>query len=370
MIKQKKLNGYFFDKGKILFVRSLLILISFFPLSACDLFNTEVKEYLLQFNSADGTLEQVIAEGYLMIEGVKTNLNTGNIQELSVSEEFIFLTMVVGGDTYYLRIPSQNKSFDLIQDYLDDAMTFVSNIYTPVSGIGNLNYFTVKATDTYDGTGSFKLTAVGEFKATNSSQIKQLVYEFEIDFDTKRTGGISGGGGSSGGGSTGGGTGITSCVNEIKAPILRSYWSDQIKPGSATGTGKKVAAKTIFSNYTDSDVALVIDGTSGNTRYVVQIILMGSNLVAGKKIDFRNAGVGTGLTSTGAVGRLIAFNGTVNDDWRTNRDWGKNQDRGDLTIETVSPKITGTYNFQASGDGYPSLNNQYTEVSGRFCIDP
>ncbi len=366
MLQAKKLSTYVLEKGKYFLFRSLLILFSFFPLSGCELFNTEVKEYLLQFNSADGSLEQVIADGYLMIDGIKTDLNTGNILELSVSEEVIFLKTIVAGDTYYLKVPSQNKSFDLIEDYLDDAMTLLSDLYRPVSGIGNLSGFTVNAQDTYEGSGSFKLTAVGEFKVNNSSQLKQLVYEFEIDFDTNRTGGLAGGGSS--GGSTGG-SGTGACTNAIDAKNLVSYWS-QIKSGSATGTGKKVAGNTIFADYKTSDVGLVLDGSAGGTRYVVQIMLTGSNLVANKTLEFRNAGTGTGLTSTGAVGRLIAFNGTVNDDWRTNRDFGKNKNMGTLRILTISPKITGTYSFQASGDGYPSLNNQFVTVTGTFCIDP
>ena len=82
------------------------------PLAGCQFFETKVKEFLLQFNSADGSLDQVIADGYLLIDGIKTDLSTGNIQELSVSEEFIYLKTIVGGDTYYLRVPSKNKSFD------------------------------------------------------------------------------------------------------------------------------------------------------------------------------------------------------------------------------------------------------------------
>ena len=181
-----------------------------------------------------------------------------------------------------------------------------------------INDFTVKAKDSYEGKGRFNISGKGKFtRALGTRQPQSFDFILSVDFDTDRAIGspISGGNsGGSTGGSTGGGSGSTSCVNDIKAPILTSYWRDQIRPGSATGTGRKVAANTIFSNYSASDVALVIDGTSGGTRYVVQIMLTASNLVANKTIDFRNAGTGTGLTSTGAVGRLIAFNGSVNDD--------------------------------------------------------
>lgn len=356
-------------KAKSGFVRSMLVIFSLFYLPSCELFETEVKQYLLEFNSADGSINQVIADGYLMIDGSRTDISTGNLVSLSVSEEVIFLTMEVGGDTYYLKVPSFDKDYDLVDDYLDGAMTFVGVSYRTIGGIGSVSNYSVTASDTYEGEGNFNLAAVGEFQPYSGGQINDLVFQLELDFDTNRTGGVSGGGSGSGGSGSTGGSGSGTCVNEIKAPTLVSYW-DQIKPGSATGTGKKVAANTIFSNYTASDVALVIDGTSGSTRYVVQIMLTASNLVANKTLEFRNAGTGTGLTSTGAVGRLIALNGTVNDDWRTNRDFGKNKNMGTLRILTVTPKITGTYSFDASGDGYPSLNNQFAKVSGSFCIDP
>lgn len=352
---------------------SLWAFFSLFFLPSCDLFEGEVKEYLFQFNSADGSLEKIIANGNLVIDGVQTSLSTSNIQELSISNEFIFLTMTAGNDTFYFKAPNNGRSaLDLVDNYLDEATTFLSNLFRPISGIGGVSGFTVSAKDTDVGAGSFSLVAVGDFQPNSGGSAKQIVFDYDIDFDTSRTGGLAGGGSSGGGsGSTGGtgGSGSGACVNEIKAPTLVSYW-DQIKPGSATGTGKRVAANTIFSNYTASDVALVIDGTSGSTRYVVQIMFTGSNLVANKTLNFQNAGTGTGLTNTGAVGRLIAVNGSVNDDWRTNRDFGKNKNMGTLTIKTVTPKITGTYSFDASGDGYPSLNNQFAKVSGSFCIDP
>ncbi|MDP2285935.1 MAG: hypothetical protein Q8L06_17485, partial [Pseudohongiella sp.] len=100
------------------------------------------------------------------------------------------------------------------------------------------------------------------------------------------------------------------------------------------------------------------------------MMLTPANLVANKTLSFLNAGVGTGLTNTGAVGRLIAVNGGVNDDWRTNRDFGKNKPMGEIKITAVTPEIRGSYSFKASGDGYPTLNKQYAEVSGTFCIKP
>jgi hypothetical protein len=37
----------------------------------------------------------------------------------------------------------------------------------------------------------------------------------------------------------------------------------------------------------------------------------------------------------------------------------------------VAPKITGTYEFEAYGDGYDGKTNfQKVNVIGKFCIDP
>ncbi|TFH74918.1 hypothetical protein E3V39_01850 [Gammaproteobacteria bacterium LSUCC0112] len=182
---------------------------------------------------------------------------------------------------------------------------------------------------------------------------------------------VPGSGGSTGGSGSGGSSGSSACVNTINVSPTNfaSYWS-QIKPGNATGTGRRAAGNTVFSDLRSTDVALILDATSGSNRYQVQMMLTPANLVANKTLPFLNAGVGAGLTSTGAVGRLIAVNGGVNDDWRTNRDFGKNKNMGEIRISAVTPEIRGTYSFRASGDGYPTLNNQYAEVSGTFCIKP
>ncbi|GAB2484933.1 hypothetical protein [Algoriphagus taiwanensis] len=360
--------------NKVLFP-SLFFFLSLFFLPSCELFETEVEDYLLQFNSADGSIDQLIANGQLLIDGVETGLSTSNIQELSVSNEFISLKFTLGNDTFYFRAPNNGRSgLDLVDNYLDEATTFLSNVFTPISGIGGVSRFTIEAKDTYEGSGDLSLVVVGDFQSSEGGASKQIVFDFDIDFDTSRTGGLLGSGGGSGGGtdSGGSGSGSGSCINEIKAPTLVSYWGDQIRPVSqVTGTGKKVAGNTIFSDYKSSDVGLVIDGTSGDTRYVIQILLTPGNLVANKRLDFINAGAGAGLTNAGAVGRLIALKGSINDDWRTNRDFGKNKDTGNLFIESVSPQIRGTYEFEAYGDGYDNkTNKQLAKVSGSFCIDP
>ena len=353
------------------FVLGIFFLFTAFFLPSCEFFETKVEEYLLQFNSSAGTLEQVIVDGYLLIDGQRTDISLSNLTELSVSEKWIRLTIYEGRDIYYLTVPSFNKDFNIVEEYLDDVMTFVSVFHNTLGGIGSVSNYSVEATDTYEGAGSFQLSGVGELESTSTGQVQDLVFEMDFDFDTSRTGGSLGtGGGSSGGGTGSGGSGSASCDNTIQISQLLSYWP-QIGKGDAVGTGKKVAGNTIFSNLKPTDVGLVVDGTSGDTRYVVQILLTPGNLVANKSLDFIHAGRGAPLTSSGAVGILIAIKGGVNDGWQTNYDYGENRDTGNLFIESVSPQIRGTYEFEAYGDGFDNVKNkQLVRLKGEFCIDP
>ncbi|MFN3996274.1 MAG: hypothetical protein ACK4HU_00535 [Algoriphagus sp.] len=276
-------------------------------------------------------------------------------------------------------IPAKDGTYTIKEDvpFNEEGIEIYAEGYSFFGKSGTATVSSHKA-DILDGTRgkiSFKLKGDGVFGGSDPRSIDRSIgFDLTVSFDNRNdpiASTPSNPGGSTGGttGGATGGSGTASCVNFIDAKNLVSYWS-QIKPGSASGTGRKVAGNTIFADYKSTDVALVIEATTAGTRYMVQIMLTGSNLVANKTLEFRNAGAGTGLTNTGAVGRLIAFNGTVNDDWRTNRDFGKNKPMGTLKILTVTPEITGEYSFQASGDGYPSLNNQFVNVSGTFCIKP
>jgi hypothetical protein len=356
---------------------SLIFIIWLTP--ACDLLDSlkdtdEVSYFISSFES----LSNPEVVGSLTDNGAPaSNLSVANI---TASESQITFTLASPNLVRLtFSIPAKNGTFTLMEDVPsnEDGIEAYADGY---SFFGKSGSATVSSysTDILDGTRgkiSFKLKGEGVFGGTDPRSINRTIgFDLTVNFDNRNdpvfsppsnpgggTGGTGGGSGSSGG--------SNACVNSIDANIQASYWP-QLVSGSATGTGRKVAANAIFSNYKSTDVALVIEGNTGGTRYMVQIMLTGSNLVANKSLDFINGGTGAGLTSAGAVGRLIASKGTVNDDWRTNRDWGKNQDRGNLTILTVSPQITGTYDFEASGDGYPSLNKQYARVVGKFCIDP
>lgn len=345
-------------------------------LSGCDLLESLKKnEDVAYFISSFESLSNPVVSGTLTDDG--DLVNNLSVSSFTASESGITFTLssseLVG---LTIAIPSKNGTFDIQKElaFDEDGITIASDrssIYVK-SGTGTVSGHSATILDVSRGKITFKLTGNGLFGSDDPRSIdRPIAFDLTVSFDNREdpiASIPSNPGGGSDGGSTGG-SGSTDCVNFIDAKNLISYWP-QIKSGSATGTGRRAAANTIFSDYRSTDVALVLDGTSGGTRYVVQIMLTGSNLVANKTIEFRNAGAGTGLTSTGAVGRLIAFNGTVNDDWRTNRDFGKNKPMGELKILTVTPEITGEYSFQASGDGYPSLNDQFVIVSGTFCIKP
>lgn len=367
MQSQRKLTQLFF----------LIFLTIIIP--SCDLLETlkkneEVSYFITSFES----LSNPEVDGSLTDNGAPaSNLSIMNIVASESQITFTLASPNLVRLTF--SIPSKNGTFDIKEDvsFDEEGIEVYANGYSfyAKSGSATVSNHSADIIDTSRGKITFKLKGNGMFGGSDPRFVdRSISFDLSVSFDNRNdpvASTPSNPGGSTGGntgGSTGGG-GSTDCVNSIDAKNLVSYWP-QIKSGNATGTGKRVAGNTIFADLKSSDVALVLDGSAGGTRYVIQIMLTGSNLIANKTLEFRNAGVGTGLTSTGAVGRLIAFNGTVNDDWRTNRDFGKNKNMGTLKILTVTPEITGEYSFQASGDGYPSLNNQFVNVSGKFCIKP
>lgn len=354
---------------------SLIFLIIIIP--GCDLLESLKKnEDVSYFISSFESLSNPDVAGSLTDAGDPAgNLS---ITKITASESLITFTLASPNLVRLtFSIPAKDGTYTIKEDvsFDEEGIEIYAQGYSFFGKSGSAVVSSHSA-DILDGTRgkiSFKLKGDGMFGGSDPRSIdRSISFDLTVSFDNRNdpiASSPSNPGGSTGG-NTGGSTGgTTDCVNLIDAKNLVSYWP-QIRSGNASGTGRKVAGNTIFSDYKSTDVALVIDGTTAGTRYMVQIMLTGSNLVANKTLEFRNAGAGTGLTSTGAVGRLIAFNGTVNDDWRTNRDFGKNKNMGTLKILTVTPEITGEYSFQASGDGYPSLNNQFVNVSGTFCIKP
>ncbi|MBX3637528.1 MAG: hypothetical protein KF683_19335 [Rubrivivax sp.] len=176
--------------------------------------------------------------------------------------------------------------------------------------------------------------------------------------DRGETGDGGGGGGSGGGGSAG-------CSSEFTIDRLKGYYS------AATLTApKRVAANTRLVSADNGDPAIVLESTErieGQTRYVTQIVVPSARFAAGT----------TSFAVGQAIGVLVYSIGTdtrgnnVADSFRTNRDWGRAQASvGTLTIESTSPQLRGSFQFQASGDGYPSLNDFFATVSGgRFCMN-
>lgn len=351
----------------------LLFLIIIIP--GCDLLETLKKnEEISYLISSFESLSNPEVTGSLTDDGKQ--LNNLRVTRFNASESQI--TFTLASSTLVpltFSLPAKNGTYGIKKDisYNEDGIAVYADgtSFYVKSGSGTVSSHSATILDLTRGKITFKLKGEGMIGGDDPRSIdRPISFDVTVSFDNRNdpvaTTPTNPGG--STGGSTGG-SGTSSCVNFIDAKDLVSYWP-QIKSGNATGTGKRAAGNTIFADYKSTDVALVLDGTAAGTRYVVQIMFTPSNLVANKTLEFRNAGTGTGLTNTGAVGRLIAFNGTVNDDWRTNRDFGKNKSMGTLKILTVTPQITGEYSFQASGDGYPSLNKQFVNVSGTFCINP
>ncbi|WP_198672968.1 hypothetical protein [Algoriphagus litoralis] len=210
-------------KVKSGFVKSLLVIFSLFYLPSCEFFETKVDEFLFQFNASEGTMNQVIVNGTLFIDGVTTDISTTNIFDLSVSDKDIFITLEIGNDIYFLAVPSVEKTYDLFDEYEGEVMAFTGGGYRTIGGIGNLSNFTVNATDTYEGEGSFSVSGAGEIQSTGGGSIKDLALQMDFDFNTSRGGGVSGGGSSSGGsgsgsGGSGGGSTVSFCTTTYQGP--------------------------------------------------------------------------------------------------------------------------------------------------------
>lgn len=158
--------------------------------------------------------------------------------------------------------------------------------------------------------------------------------------------------------------GSSACVNEFTIERLNgSYSAGQITaPKKVEATAKMVRA--------DNGMPVIAleskEQIEGQIRYQLFIIAPSPSFSVGS----------VAFASGQAIGTLIYSIGTsrsgdnVADALRTNRDWGRSQGSvGRVTVEATTPQIRGTFNFMASGDGYPSLNNYFTAVSnGRFCV--
>lgn len=159
--------------------------------------------------------------------------------------------------------------------------------------------------------------------------------------------------------------GSSACVNEFTIERLNgSYSAGQItSPKKVEATAKMVRA--------DNGMPVIAleskEQIEGQIRYQLFIIAPSTSFSVGS----------VAFASGRAIGTLIYSIGTsrsgdnVADALRTNRDWGRSQGSvGQVTVEATAPQIRGTFNFMASGDGYPSLNNYFTAVTnGRFCVN-
>jgi hypothetical protein len=182
-------------------------------------------------------------------------------------------------------------------------------------------------------------------------------------------GGTAGGGTAGGGGSSGGGG--NSCTNGFVVDSLLSiYDRNNVRSANrvtVAGSGRRITVSGASVPSTGISVTSTELVSSTHPRYGVQLIIPNSLLTANRTLNFI-AGQAVGVF----VAQLNSSDGTIiPDSWRTDRDFGRNRDMGDLTITAVSPQIRGTFNFVATGDGYPSITPYYARInSGTFCVTP
>jgi hypothetical protein len=173
------------------------------------------------------------------------------------------------------------------------------------------------------------------------------------------------------GGSTGGTVGPSVCENSFTIQSLAGYYS-----AAAVTSPKAIKASGSRTTASTGDPAIVLNSEEliqGQVRYQVQLLIPSSPLRIGTLNVFDNnltaALEGGGGVLVYSVGTSTGVN--VTDSFRSNHDFGRNQDLGDIIIEELTPKLKGRFFFTAVGNGYPSLNQYRTQVeSGRFCVNP
>jgi hypothetical protein len=178
------------------------------------------------------------------------------------------------------------------------------------------------------------------------------------------SGATAGGGGSSGGGSA-------ACANSfVVDSVLSLYNTNNVRSANRVtvpGSGRRITVSGTAVPSTGLSVTSTQLVSSTNPRYVVQLIIPNSLLTPNRTMNFI-AGEAVGVF----VAQFNSNDGTIiPDTWRTDRDFGRNRDMGDLTISAVTPQIRGTFNFVATGDGYPTITPYYARItSGSFCVNP
>ena len=282
------------------------------------------------------------------------------------------------GRILYLNVPTKAGSYILQTER------------TGVSGEGTPPYVCVGGSTDVCGTGTITVR-----RAITRQEGEQRLLDLVVDFSGVTTslgpltggvsacvdrhdaascgpsysGGTGSGSGSSGGGSSGGGN--TACTNSfVVDSVLSIYSGNNLRPANrktvtASGTRINVVGSSVpATGISLSSTELV---SSTNPRYVVQLIIPNTLLAANRQLNFI-AGQAQGVF----VAQFRSNDGTIiPDTWRTDRDYGRNRDMGDLTISAVSPQIRGVFNFVATGDGYPTITNYFARInSGTFCVNP
>lgn len=334
-----------------------IILIGLFAFCSCKKAKKVVLDYYI---SSLDSKNKVVVEGMIQfLDDPNTAKTSLEINDLVVSNTAITFNLI-NELTYGLRFNLDNiaGTFDAANTV---SMPYASGNIRTTSGKVTINNLTVSPIDKSRGTVTFRIS--GDVIVDMVTNSRTLRFDFTTHFNNTSDDPSKPANPNppSGGGNT------TDCKNTISVLGAVSYYS-YMNVGTITADSI-VNVKCIKTTGDNNATAFVISGDYNRSKYPlkyqVQIIVPPQLLKAGNILKFN--------VSQGVIGTLVSIDGTPNgptDSWRTNRDYGKTRDMGTLNIISISPKIQANYEFEASGDGYPSLNKQYTKTKGTFCVDP
>lgn len=336
----------------------ILIGLSFFL--SCKKAKEAVLDYYI---SSSDSKNKVVVEGMIQFLNDPNSAKTGlEIKDLVASNSSLTFNLI-NELTYDLKFNLDNitGTFNVSPELNNVSMPYASGSTRITSGKITVSNLTVKPLDKSRGRITFRIS--GDVVVDMVTQTQTLRFDFTANFNNESddpykppTNPPPGGGGNTG-----------DCKNTISILGAVSYYSYMNVGNVAAESITNV--KCIKTTADNGVPAFVISGDYNRSqyplKYQVQIIVPQAQIKAGNTIKFN--------ASQGIIGILVSIDAPSNsptDSWRTNRDYGKNRDMGTLTIVSVAPKIQGTYEFEASGDGYPSLNQQYAKTKGTFCVDP
>lgn len=336
------------------------LFIGIFAFGSCKKAKETALDYYI---SSLDSKNRVIAEGMIQFLDDPNSAKTSmEINDLVVSNSSITFSLM-NELTHDLSFNLENitGSFDVSPGLNNVSMPYASGTARITSGKITVSDLNVKPIDETRGTVSFRIS--GDVVVNFVTHDKTLRFNITVRFNNESDDPAA----PPTDPPNGGNNNPNDCKNIISILGAVSYYSymnvGNVPEASITNV------KCIKTTADNGSVAFVLSGdynrSSYPLKYQVQIIVPQSEIKAGNKVKFS--------VSKGVIGTLVSIDAEPNgpsDSWRTNRDYGKTQEMGELTFESVSPKIQARYEFEGSGDGYPSLNNQFAKTKGRFCVNP